>query len=143
MNVLRVYSGTVEGWLTLTNRTPSKFRHIMCFQHEASQRNDPLTKTSLSVAELNSQVSRVKRAISFVCTSLFKALSCGLVWSILSVCCVSMNKGKRSNISKDILDFLAVSVLSFYLYLKVRNLIMVTKLCYEPLTWHEIVFQHV
>ncbi|WAR24469.1 hypothetical protein MAR_038138 [Mya arenaria] len=46
----------LNAWLKSKNKTPSKFRHLMCFHAKQEDRSlDPLTKTSLSVKELSSQ----------------------------------------------------------------------------------------
>ncbi|KAH3717822.1 cytoskeleton-associated protein 2-like [Dreissena polymorpha] len=51
-------------WLKSKNRTPSKFRHLMCFhgdQGHEEKTSDPLTKSSLSVEELAAQMDVMAR----------------------------------------------------------------------------------
>ena len=52
------YREALNDWLTAKGRTPSKFRHLMCFHGDTddAKSQDPRTKTSLSVRELNTQV---------------------------------------------------------------------------------------
>ncbi|XP_052774880.1 uncharacterized protein LOC128213314 [Mya arenaria] len=52
----------LNAWLKSKNKTPSKFRHLMCFHAKQEDRSlDPLTKTSLSVKELSSQLDVMER----------------------------------------------------------------------------------
>lgn len=58
-------SAELNDWLKSKGRTPSKFRHLMCFHAEKSAEtsNDPLTKNALSVDELNEQVTEYNRML--------------------------------------------------------------------------------
>ncbi|KAL4230881.1 Cytoskeleton-associated protein 2 C-terminus [Mactra antiquata] len=51
----------LNAWLKSKGRTPSKFRHLMCFHEKGSKssdnNNDPHTKSTLSVDELSEQMN--------------------------------------------------------------------------------------
>ena len=51
----------LQNWLQINNKTPSKFRHLLCFEadHEKDPVQDCLRKSTLTVDELSEQVCRV------------------------------------------------------------------------------------
>ena len=56
-----LYRNQLNDWLKAKGKTPSKFRHLMCFHAELEEgkSNDPQTKASLSVEELTEQVNKI------------------------------------------------------------------------------------
>ena len=60
IDLLLFLRNQLSDWLKAKGRTPSKFRHLMCFHDNLGEEEaEPQTKSSLSVEELSEQVTLV------------------------------------------------------------------------------------